>query len=95
MSPCSIATRRHGPGRARRCGSGGSAARPRALHHHLRVCLQRDLLLVDNLNAALEIAARHGCPALRGVGHCGDVVKFRYLRDPSGIVVMLGEEMNR
>jgi glyoxylase I family protein len=50
---------------------------------------------VDNIDAALEIAARHGCHPLRGVATYEDVYKLTYLRGPSGILVMLAEELKR
>ena len=50
---------------------------------------------VDNIDAALEIAARHGCHPLRGVATYEDVDKLTYLRGPSGILVMLAEELKK
>jgi glyoxylase I family protein len=50
---------------------------------------------VDNIDAALEIAARHGCHPLRGVATYEDVYKLTYLRGPSGILVMFAEELKR
>jgi glyoxylase I family protein len=44
---------------------------------------------------ALEIAARHGCHPLRGVATYGDVYKLTYVRGPSGIIVMLAEELKK
>jgi glyoxylase I family protein len=50
---------------------------------------------VDNIDEALEIAARHGCQPLRGVGTYEDVYTLTYLRGPSGIIVMLAEELKK
>jgi glyoxylase I family protein len=64
-------------------------AQPNTIGMH-RVCLT-----VDNIDAALEIAARHGCHPLRGVATYEDVYKLTYLRGPSGILVMFAEELKR
>ena len=50
---------------------------------------------VDDIDVALEIAARHGCHPLRGVATYGDVYKLTYGRGPSGIIVMLAEELKK
>jgi len=50
---------------------------------------------VDNIDDALEIAARHGCHPLRGVATYEDVYKLTYVRGPSGILVMLAEELQK
>ena len=50
---------------------------------------------VDDLDEALTIAARHGCHPLRGVATYQDVYKLTYLRGPSGILVMLAEELKK
>ena len=55
--------------------------------------MHRVAFSVDDLDAALEIAARHGCHPLRGVATYEDVYKLTYLRGPSGILVMLAEEL--
>jgi glyoxylase I family protein len=57
--------------------------------------MHRVAFSVDDLNQALEIAARHGCHPLRGVATCGDVYKLTYVRGPSGIIVMFAEELNK
>ena len=57
--------------------------------------MHRVAFSVDDLDAALEIAARHGCFPLRGVATYGDVYRLTYLRGPSGILVMLAEELRR
>jgi glyoxylase I family protein len=57
--------------------------------------MHRVAFSVDDIDAALEIAARHGCHPLRGVATYGDVYKLTYVRGPSGILVMLAEELNK
>jgi len=63
--------------------------RPNEIGMH-RVAFQ-----VDDIDRALEIAARHGCHPLRGVATYEDLYKLTYLRGPSGILVMLAEELKR
>ena len=55
--------------------------------------IHRVAFSVDNLDTALEIAAKHGCHPLRGVATYGDAYKLTYLRGPSGILVMLAEKL--
>lgn len=55
--------------------------------------MHRVAFSVDDLDAALEIAARHGCHPLRGVATYQDVYKLTYLRGPSGILVMLAQDL--
>ncbi|WP_406637929.1 VOC family protein [Pseudarthrobacter quantipunctorum] len=55
--------------------------------------MHRVAFSVDNLDTALEIAAKHGCHPLRGVATYGDAYKLTYLRGPSGILVMLAEKL--
>ena len=57
--------------------------------------MHRVAFSVDDLDAALEIAARHGCHPLRGVATFEDVYRLTYLRGPSGIIVMLAEDLRR
>ena len=57
--------------------------------------MHRIAFSVDDLDEALAIAARHGCHPLRGVATYGDVYKLTYVRGPSGILVMLAEELNK
>jgi glyoxylase I family protein len=57
--------------------------------------MHRVAFSVEDLDAALEIAARHGCRPLRGVATYEDVYKLTYLRGPSGILVMLAEELKK
>jgi len=55
--------------------------------------MHRVAFSVDDLDEALAIAARHGCHPLRGVATYGDVYKLTYLRGPSGILVMLAQDL--
>ena len=48
---------------------------------------------VDDPDAALEIAARYGCTPLRGVANYQDVYLLTYLRGPSGILLMLAQDL--
>jgi glyoxylase I family protein len=48
-----------------------------------------------DIEEALEIAASHGYQPLRGVATYGDVYKLTYVRGPSGIIVMLAEELKK
>ncbi|CAM3189830.1 VOC family protein [Nocardioides dubius] len=57
--------------------------------------MHRVAFSVDDLDAALAIAARHGCHPLRGVATYQDVYRLTYLRGPSGILVMLAQELTR
>ena len=55
--------------------------------------MHRVAFAVDDIDAALEIAARHGCHPLRGVATYEDLYKLTYVRGPSGILVMLAEQL--
>jgi glyoxylase I family protein len=57
--------------------------------------MHRVAFSVDDLDAALAIAAKHGCFPLRGVATYEDVYKLTYVRGPSGIIVMLAEELQK
>ena len=57
--------------------------------------MHRVAFSVDDLDAALEIAAKHGCHPLRGVATYEDVYKLTYLRGPSGIIVMLAQALQK
>ncbi|SFN60269.1 Catechol 2,3-dioxygenase [Mycetocola miduiensis] len=56
--------------------------------------MHRVAFSVDDIDEALAIAAKHGCLPLRGVATYEDVYKLTYIRGPSGIIVMLAEELN-
>ena len=62
---------------------------------HSNTHLHRVALSVDDIDAALEIAARHGCHPLRGVATYEDVYRLTYVRGPSGIIVMFAQELKR
>ncbi|WP_455836167.1 VOC family protein [Pseudarthrobacter siccitolerans] len=57
--------------------------------------MHRVAFSVDDIDKALEVAARHGCYPLRGVATYGNVYKLTYLRGPSGILVMLAEKLQK
>ncbi|WP_243073969.1 VOC family protein [Microbacterium sp. SS28] len=57
--------------------------------------MHRVAFAVDDIDDALEIAARHGCFPLRGVATYQDAYKLAYVRGPSGIILMLAEELNK
>lgn len=57
--------------------------------------MHRVAFAVDDLDEALAIAARHGCHPLRGVADYEGVYRLTYLRGPSGILVMLAQDMRR
>ncbi|MGW4844480.1 VOC family protein [Nocardia brasiliensis] len=55
--------------------------------------MHRVAFSVDDIDKALETAAKHGCYPLRGVATYEDIYKLTYVRGPSGIIVMLAEEL--
>ncbi|MFG2976906.1 VOC family protein [Streptomyces sp. NPDC048331] len=57
--------------------------------------MHRVAFSVDDIDKALETAAQHGCHPLRGVATYEDVYKLTYLRGPSGILVMLAQELKK
>jgi glyoxylase I family protein len=57
--------------------------------------MHRVAFQVDDIDAALAIAAQHGCHPLRGVANYQNVYKLTYLRGPSGILVMLAEDLTK
>lgn len=58
-----------------------------------QIGMHRIAFSVDDLDAALEIAARHGCHPLRGVADYQDLYRLTYVRGPSGIIVMLAQQL--
>ena len=57
--------------------------------------MHRVAFSVDDIDEALEIAAKHGCYPLRGVANYLDVYKLTYIRGPGGIIVMLAQELTK
>jgi glyoxylase I family protein len=57
--------------------------------------MHRVAFSVDDIDEALQIAAKHGCYPLRGVATYEDVYKLTYVRGPSGIIVMFAEELKK
>ncbi|WP_144794897.1 VOC family protein [Kocuria palustris] len=55
--------------------------------------MHRVAFQVDDLDAALATAAEHGCRPLRGVADYEGVYRLTYLRGPSGILVMLAQDL--
>lgn len=60
-----------------------------------KIGMHRVAFSVDNIDDALAIAAKHGCYPLRGVATYEDIYKLTYVRGPSGIIVMLAEELKK
>lgn len=57
--------------------------------------MHRVAFSVDDIDKALDIAAKHGCRPLRGVATYEDIYKLTYVRGPSGIIVMLAEALKK
>lgn len=57
--------------------------------------MHRVAFSVDDIEEALETAARHGCHPLRGVATYEDVYALTYVRGPSGILVMLAQDLTK
>jgi glyoxylase I family protein len=55
--------------------------------------MHRIAFSVDSIDDALAIAANHGCFPLRGVANYEGIYKLTYVRGPSGIIVMLAEQL--
>jgi glyoxylase I family protein len=55
--------------------------------------MHRVAFSVDDIDAALAIAAKHGCYPLRGVATYENLYKLTYLRGPSGILVMFAQRL--
>lgn len=58
-----------------------------------QIGMHRVAFAVDDIDQALEIAAKHGCFPLRGVANYEDLVKLTYVRGPSDILVMFAEAL--
>ncbi len=59
-----------------------------------QIGMHRVAFAVDDLDDALTTAAKHGYHPLRGVGTYEDIYRLAYLRGPSGIIVMLAQELH-
>ena len=57
--------------------------------------MHRVAFSVDDIDKALEVAAKRGCHPLRGVATYEDFYKLTYVRGPSGIIVMLAQELKK
>jgi len=57
--------------------------------------MHRVAFSVDDIDASLAIAAKHGVFPLRGVANYQDVYKLTYLRGPSGILVMIAQDLTK
>ena len=57
--------------------------------------MHRIAFSVDDIDASLAIAARHGFHPRRGVANYRDIYRLPYLRGPSGIVLMLAQDLTR
>jgi glyoxylase I family protein len=57
--------------------------------------MHRMAFSVDDIDKALDEAAKHGCRPMRGVATYGELYKLTYLRGPSGILVMLAENLKK
>jgi glyoxylase I family protein len=57
--------------------------------------MHRVAFAVDDIDAALETVAAHGYAPLRGVATYEDLYRLTYVRGPSGIIVMLAQELTR
>ncbi|MEW2006660.1 VOC family protein [Microbacterium sp. NPDC079208] len=57
--------------------------------------MHRIAFSVDDIDASLAIAARHGFHPLRGVAKYRDIYRLTYLRGPSGIILMLAQDLTQ
>jgi len=60
-----------------------------------QIGMHRVAFSVDDIDASLAIAANHGVFPLRGVANYQDIYKLSYLRGPSGIIVMLAQDLTK
>ncbi|MEE1621870.1 VOC family protein [Zafaria sp. Z1313] len=58
-----------------------------------QIGMHRVAFSVEDIDAALATAARHGCHPLRGVAEYAGLYRLTYLRGPSGILVMLAQRL--
>ena len=61
--------------------------------HPNDIGMHRVAFEVDDIDASLAIAARHGYHPLRGVATYEDAYRLTYLRGPSGILVMFAQPL--
>ena len=57
--------------------------------------MHRIAFSADDIDASLAIAARHGFHPLRGVANYRDIYRLTYLRGPSGIILMLAQDLTK
>ncbi|OSP08755.1 VOC family protein [Microbacterium sp. LEMMJ01] len=57
--------------------------------------MHRIAFSVDDIDVSLAIAARHGFHPLRGVANYRDIYRLTYLRGPSGIILMLAQDLTK
>ena len=57
--------------------------------------MHRVTFSVGDIEASLAVAARHGCYPLRGVANYQNVYKITYINGPSGIFVMLAQDLTK
>jgi glyoxylase I family protein len=55
--------------------------------------MHRVAFAVEDIDAALAVVARHGYGPLRGVADYQGVYRLAYVRGPSGIIVMLAQDL--
>lgn len=58
-----------------------------------QIGMHRVAFSVDDIDASLEIAARHGSYPVRGVASYEGIYRLTYVRGPSGILVMLAQAL--
>ncbi len=55
--------------------------------------MHRVAFSVDDIDAALAVAAKYGYYPLRGVANYENIYKLTYLRGPSGILIMFAQDL--